>query len=106
MKKIFIHNLIVFFSLTTFLFSTTHFSLHQLEHLNEIVCLSKDAHYHTTEHNHFCKDLSFFVFNDLSNDSYSIVKYTSIFFHYQKEFNYSYSYNFSLNSRGPPFLVN
>lgn len=73
------------FSCIAFLYSTIHFSLHKLEHINDPVCISSSFHFHTNEHDDTCKDLNFFVFQKFI------------------EFNYSYFLNFQIRKY---FVIN
>ncbi|GIV28427.1 MAG: hypothetical protein KatS3mg027_2241 [Bacteroidia bacterium] len=80
----------------------THQSLHQLKHLEDVVCISNDKHFHANEHRDICKDLSFFPLSNFSDDDQElIIRYTGFLLN-PLVIDYSRNFCFSLKNKSPP----
>ncbi len=87
-----------------FLGVLTHHSLHQLKHIEDVVCISDDKHFHSNEHGDVCKDLSFFPLNDFNFIEFSFeIKYSEIVL-INKVNVYCSNFIFGLNNKSPPFV--
>lgn len=95
---------VVFVSVSAFVFSFVTVSFHQLEHLKDVVCYSKDTkHYHTQEHTDNCKEFTFFSYYKTSLPKFSIPSdyvVQKFFFYVVSYQNIEYSEIFN---RGPPY---
>lgn len=91
-KKLFIQS-VLFLHLAAFVFSFSAYALHQLEHLNDIVCVTKDVHYHSSAHQDNCKDLNFFTLQSFQ----TFVSYHLFIF---KNYFLRFSEIVSLNQKG------
>lgn len=87
-----------------FLGVITHHSLHQLKHIEDLLCVSDNKHFHSLEHNDICKDLSFFPFNDFNLIEFSFeIKYSEIIL-IERANDYCSNFIFGLNNKSPPFV--
>lgn len=87
-----------------FLGVLTHHSLHQLKHIEDLVCISDDKHFHSLEHKDVCKDLSFFPLSDFNFIEFSFeIKYSEIVL-INKVNVYCSNLIFGLNNKSPPFV--
>ncbi|MEW6774353.1 MAG: hypothetical protein AB1304_10200 [Bacteroidota bacterium] len=95
----------VLVTLIFFSFSTFHYSLHQLEHLNDIICLSTDKHFHKSENSDVCKDLMFYHSNVFDKQDNTFILPQKICSAYFKDLNVYFTYIIVQSARAPPFFV-
>lgn len=65
--------ILVVLSLLTFTFTFISYNIHQLEHINDVVCISADKHIHSTEHEDICKNLGHFNFYEFKSFQLNLV---------------------------------
>ncbi len=87
-----------------FLGVITHHSIHHLKHIEDVVCISDDKHFHSNEHDDICKDLSFFPLSDFNFIEFSFeIKYSEIVL-IERATNYCSNFIFVLRNKSPPFV--
>ncbi len=70
--RIDLKNVFVCFSLFVFATTFVSYNIHQLEHINDIVCTSADKHIHSSEDEDICKDLGYFNFYDFKSSQLKV----------------------------------
>lgn len=88
-----------------FLFSISQvgYSFHQLDHLEDVVCSTKDTHYHK-DHDDFCKDLSISSLATLKDKPQLSYFNSSIVILPYCPTNYLFKVHVNVHSRAPPSL--
>ncbi len=96
---------LVLFTIISFSFSTFHYSVHQIEHLNDIICLSTDKHFHTFENSDVCKDLIFYYLSVFNKQEHSFILPQKIYSIYYYDSNILSNHIIVKSARAPPIFV-
>lgn len=65
--------ILVVLSLLTFTSTFVSYNIHQLEHINDVVCTSSDNHIHSADHEDICKNLGYFNFYEFKSFQLNVV---------------------------------
>ncbi len=106
LKNKYLFSFVIGISLLSFVASNVAYSLHQLEHLNDVVCLTKDSHFHSVEHHDACINLAFFPFYEFTENTIKINNNYAVSNYYPTVLYYEHTTYWNIFLRGPPvFLV-